>query len=135
MAMMTARRGVLADVNMTPMIDVLLVLLVIFMVMQVGLQRGVSVQIPPPEQEAPPSPEPEIVLEVGPGGHYLNRQPVAAAELETTLREVYAGRPRKLIFVKGAETVSYGDVRTAVDAANAAGVQVVGLVPRTPPAP
>ncbi|HYJ79315.1 MAG TPA: biopolymer transporter ExbD [Longimicrobiaceae bacterium] len=136
MAMVTARRGVLSDVNVTPMIDVLLVLLVIFMVVQQGLQKGLSVQIPPPDPAAPTSDHPAIVLEVEPGGGlYLNRQAVDAAELEATLTRVYAGRPEKILFVKGAESVSYGEVAGAVDAGRAAGVQVVGLVPRPAPGP
>jgi biopolymer transport protein ExbD/biopolymer transport protein TolR len=120
---------------MTPMIDVLLVLLIIFMVVQQGLQRGVSVQIPPPPDEnevAQQQPDNEqIVLEVKPGSEFaINRQPVSNAQLETRLREVFAGRPRKVIFVKGEEDLSYREVIRAIDAARAADITIVGLVPR-----
>jgi biopolymer transport protein TolR len=127
---MGGKRGSISDINMTPMIDVLLVLLIIFMVVQQGLQRGLSVQVPPVE-DRPVDPSPEsLVLEVEPGGRYLlNRQPVAAGQLEKTLTAVFAERQRKVLFVKGAESLSYGDVVGAVDASRAAGVQVVGLVP------
>jgi biopolymer transport protein ExbD len=67
-----------------------------------------------------------------PGGRYfLNRQPVARERLTEELGAVFAGRTRKVLFVKGAEALAYGEVVGAVDASRAAGVQVVGLVPRS----
>ena len=126
--------GGISEINMTPMIDVLLVLLIIFMVVQQGLQRGLSVHVPPPNptQSLPGGPE-NLVLEVEPGGRYLlNRQPIAAGRLEEALTAVFAERRRKVLFVKGAESLPYGDVITAVDASRAAGVVVVGLVPLGP---
>ena len=127
--------GPTSDINVTPMIDVLLVLLIIFMVVQQGLQKGVSMQVPPPpekDQVAQKSnPEDQIVLEINPGPVFaINTRPVAQEALESTLKEIYANRPRKVIFVKGAENLTYGDVVYAVDASRAAGVDIVGLVPR-----
>ena len=127
--------GPKSDPNVVPMIDVLLVLLVIFMVVQQGLQRGLSVQVPPPKDEQDTAQQPpdneQIVLEVEPGpAYFVNRQPVPAAELETTLRDVFAARARKIIFIKGAENLSYGEVIRAVDASRAADITIVGLVPR-----
>jgi biopolymer transport protein TolR len=129
------RGGAIGEINMTPMIDVLLVLLIIFMVVQQGLQRGIGLQVPPPRDAQLPAPvdDGDLVLEVQPGGRaLLNRQPIPSGELEAFLTEVFAPRPRKVLFVKGAESVPYGDVIRAVDASRAAGVQVVGLVPLTP---
>ncbi|MEW5928770.1 MAG: biopolymer transporter ExbD [Gemmatimonadota bacterium] len=134
MAMVLAgnKGGTLADINVTPMIDVLLVLLIIFMVVQQGMQRGLAVQVPPAGSLVPGSPE-QLVLEVRPGPEYLlNRQPIAPAVLEARLREVFAPRARKVVFVRGAESLSYGQVVHALDAARAAGVEVVGVVPRGP---
>jgi len=131
MSLAGKRSGALSDINMTPMIDVLLVLLIIFMVVQQGAQRGLAVQVPPLHPVADGSPE-QLVLEVGPGPEYrLNRQPVETGALEATLRQVFAERARKVVFVKGAESLSYGQVVSALDAARAAGVEVVGVVPRT----
>jgi biopolymer transport protein ExbD len=132
MAMTTGNRGGhVSSINMTPMIDVLLVLLIIFMVVQQGLQRGVRLQVPPPAHDQPSETPDQIVLEVAPGGSYLlNRQPVAAAALESTLERVFAPRPRKVLFVKGDEQVAYADVVRAVDISRSAGIEVVGLVPR-----
>jgi len=127
--------GAMNEINMTPMIDVLLVLLIIFMVVQQGLQRGLSVQVPPPKEkeelaQKPPDDQ-QIVLEVEPGPKYfVNRQEVQPANLENFLRETFAGRARKVIFVKGAEALSYGEVVRAVDASRAADITLVGLVPR-----
>jgi biopolymer transport protein TolR len=127
------RGRVLSAINVTPMIDVLLVLLIIFMVVQQGLQRGLSLQVPPPTPAvAIPEPPASLVLEVLPGGAFrLNAQPVVPGQLAGMLRGVFAHRPRKLLFVKGAEGVPYADVVAAVDASRTAGVEVVSLVPRT----
>ena len=135
MGMAARKDGMAADINVTPMIDVLLVLLIIFMVVQQGLQRGVSMQVPPPKDKnqvaQQNNPEDQIVLEVNPGPVFaINTQPVDVSQLENRLREIYAQRPRKVIFVKGAENLTYGDIVRAVDASRAAGVEVVGLVPR-----
>jgi biopolymer transport protein TolR len=126
--------GAMSEINMTPMIDVLLVLLIIFMVVQQGLQRGLSVQVPPPKDKEDIAQQPpddtQIVLEVDPGPIYkVNRQVVPAANLENFLRETFAQRARKVIFIKGAENLSYGEVIRAVDASRAADVALVGLVP------
>ena len=127
-----SKGGPSADINMTPMIDILLVLLIIFMVVQQGLQRGLSVQVPPIEAEASTAQSiDQIVLEVLPGGQFLlNTMPLTQANLRQTLTDVYAPRPRKVIFVRGREDATYGDVAWAVDVARASGIEVVGLVPR-----
>ena len=130
-----SKGGPQSDINMTPMIDILLVLLIIFMVIQQSLQKGVAVQVPPVKKDetpADPNANPDqIVLEVKRGRQYfVNRQPVPAASLRTFLTDLDAPRPRKVIFVKADEDVSYGDVITAVDIAKQSQIEVVGLVPR-----
>ncbi|HEX2095434.1 MAG TPA: biopolymer transporter ExbD [Longimicrobiaceae bacterium] len=129
-----SKGGPQSEINMTPMIDVLLVLLIIFMVVQQGLQRGLSVQVPPVKKERQEVAQniDQIVLDIQPGPRYfLNQEPIQPANLETRIREVFAPRPRKVIFVKGAENLTYGQVIHAIDATRAAGVEVVGLVPRS----
>jgi biopolymer transport protein TolR len=119
------------QINMTPMIDVLLVLLIIFMVIQPTLQKGIEVQVPPVEEQPSESTPDQITLEIRPGPDYtINGIPVAAADLRAQIRGIFAERPRKVLFVKGAEDILYGDVVRAVDAARGAGIDVVGLVPR-----
>ena len=129
--------GPQSDINMTPMIDVLLVLLIIFMVVQQGLQRGVAVQVPPVKKEKQEVAQniDQIVLDIRPGPEYfLNQEPITQQNLQARIQQVFAPRPRKVIFVKGAENLNYGQVIYAIDATRAAGVEVVGLVPRAAPA-
>lgn len=123
-----------AEPNVIPMIDILLVLLIIFMaaIMKEWLPHS-PLQLPQPAPADGPA-EPAIVLEVAPGGVFrLNREPVAGAELEARLRSVYAGRPRKVLIVKGDPAVSYQQVMSAVDVARRAGVKVIGVAPKDPP--
>ncbi len=126
--------GFESNINMTPMIDVLLVLIIIFMVVQVGLQKGVSVQVPPTEtktQTQQNQQSNQIVLEVLPGPKYMiNKHPISAGQLQERLHEVFAPRVRKVLFIKGAEQIAYGQVVHAIDAARAAGLEIIGLVPR-----
>ena len=131
----TGAGSVVADINITPMVDVLLCLLILQMVIQPGLQKGLDVQLPLPERtERATASSPvrdQIVLRVTAGPAYtLNEDAVPAADLERTLREVYRNRPRKVLFVDAAEDVPYEEVIRVVDAARGAGVTVVGLVPR-----
>ena len=130
-----SKGGPQSDINMTPMIDILLVLLIIFMVVQQSLQKGVAVQVPPVKKDetpADPNANPDqIVLEVRQGRQfYVNQGHVPEGNLRTFLTQTYAARPRKVIFVQAAETVPYGDVVFAVDVAKQSGIEVVGLVPR-----
>lgn len=121
-------RSEVSDPNMTPMIDVLLVLLVIFMVAQPLLQKSIDVQLPV-DANTPPANSTQIVLELDAnGGMKINTQPVPNGQLEQKLREVYTGRPDKVIFVKANGNVKYQDVIHVMDTARGAGVKVIGAV-------
>lgn len=119
-----------SDINMTPMIDVLLVLIVIFMIAQPMMQKTMDIQLPKEErnpQNAPPSTN--IVLQIEPGGVYkINTLQVSKAQLQSKLNEIYANRPQKIIFVKAGKDIVYQDVIAAMDAARGAGVKVIGAV-------
>ena len=129
MAVGGSKGGTMNDINMTPMIDVLLVLLVIFMIMQPLLQRSIDIQLPVEKDEPTAPAVPPIVLEVFPGGQYLlNKSPVPAALLQARLLEVYSNRPDRVLFVKADGAVKYGEVITVMDYARGAGVEVLGAV-------
>ena len=125
------RGGPTWQINVTPMIDVLLVLLIIFMVIQPTLQKGLEVQVPPVEKATTAQESPDqIVLEVRSGPVYLVNQVPVTGPLQAYIRQLYANRPRKVLFIRGGSNLVYGDVVRAVDAARGAGIEVVGLVPR-----
>lgn len=122
--------GVQRDMNVTPMLDVMLVLLVIFMAGVARVHRTVDAQLPQPCPAICESTT-AIVLEIRPGPRYaINGAPVDAGALGGRLREIYASRPEKLLQVAGDSGVSYQQVVTAMDVAHAAGVKVIGLAGR-----
>lgn len=121
-------RALNAEPNITPMIDVLLVMLVIFMFAIPQAQRMLEVQVPDPTAKGEGV---AIVLEVGPGARLaINRQPVAVSELGIRLRAIYEKRPDKVLLVHGDDHATYESVVAAIDSARGAGVRVVGLDPR-----
>ena len=122
-----------AEINVTPMIDVLLVLLIIFMLVVPMSRKAIDLQLPDPtEQQSSAAPPPQIVLEVLPGEKYLvNKEAIPKERLGARLKEIYDPRPEKIIFVKGApKGVKYSDVIYAMDVARGAGVKVIGVSPK-----
>jgi biopolymer transport protein TolR len=121
------------DINVTPMIDVLLVLLIIFMLIVPQARKALDVQLPDPnpQQVAASQASNQIVLEVLPGGQYsVNKEPVSKDRLPARLKEIYDPRPDKIIFVKGDPKVKYQDVIFSMDIARGAGVKVIGVPPK-----
>ena len=135
MSMSTGGGGLTNEPNVTPMIDVLLVLLIIFMLVVPMSRKAIDLQLPDPtEQPQSSNPPPQIVLEVFPGQKYsVNKEPLTQATLPKRLKEIYDGRPEKIIFVKGDPKVKYADVIFAMDVARGAGVKVIGVSPKDPP--
>jgi len=129
MAMSTGKSRSMAEPNMTPMIDVLLVLLVIFILAQQVLQRSIDVQLPVDKDDPSEPGPPPIVLEIMQDGSFLlNKQFLQPAQLRGRLDQVFAERSDKLLFIKALQGVSYGDVVTAMDIAKGAGVEVLGAM-------
>jgi biopolymer transport protein TolR len=119
-----------AQPNVLPMIDILLVMIVVFMILNAQTRHAIPVQLPPSTVESGPALA-QLVLELRDDGSFrLNSQPVPPGTLETVLEAAFQGRPNRLLFIRAAPDLTYAAVITAMDRARGAGAEVIGLVPR-----
>jgi len=124
------KKGAMADINITPYIDILLVLLIIFMVITPIRQMDLDVKVPQTSNEPNATPDPSvIVVSVGEAAQIaVNQEPTNISDLGAKLQEIYAKRANKNMFVSASAKLPYGDVVHVIDIAKGAGVQDVGLL-------
>ena len=124
-----SRKGVKAEINITPLVDVVLVLLIIFMVVTPMLQRGKDVRLP--EVKKPDSEnkegDPLILSVTGEKKIYLEQSMLDEAGLTDELRAQFAREPNRKILLKGDERLTYGDIRKVMEVARQAGAKAVSL--------
>jgi biopolymer transport protein TolR len=131
----TSETGLTNEPNVVPMIDILLVLLIIFMLLQPMMRKAIDLQLPDPTPSTQPvtTSSNQIVLQVAPGGKYtINKEAVPTDRLAERLKEIYDPRPDKIMFVKGDPKAKYQEVIVAMDIARGAGVKVIGVAPGNP---
>ena len=125
-----SRARLTSDINVTPLVDVCLVLLIIFMVVTPMLQKGIPVVLPKTESpEKTPDTEKQLQIAVKDDGTiYLGPNVIRKEQLESSLKEIHERTPDREIAVKGDKRVKYGDVMTVLRACREVGFQDVGLI-------
>ncbi|MBI1865430.1 MAG: protein TolR [Nitrospirae bacterium] len=123
------RKGAMAEINVTPLVDVVLVLLIIFMVTAPMMQQGLDVNLPKASAKALPAEEEKMIVTITKKQEvYLNKTKFAVSDLRPKLQAIYADRTRKEIFLKADRDVSYGFVVQVMAEIKKAGIEKLGMV-------
>ncbi len=136
MSQAAGSEGTMKDINVTPVIDVMLVLLIIFMVVTPLTQAGHDVELPESADDLQLDQEPDpnqLVLNIDADGQVtINMHPVSWDELPLSIRDIFETRADKTIFLRAAPSLKYGEVVAVLDVARGNGVVRVGIVPPDP---
>jgi biopolymer transport protein TolR len=134
MASDSPQRGALASqINVTPLVDVMLVLLIIFMVTAPIIQQGVEVNLPKVKAQALPGKEEQFIVSITRNRDvYLNDTRISAEQLSEKLRAISIERPNRQVFLRADDAVPYGEVVRTMAAIKAAGIEDVGMVTEMP---
>jgi len=129
-----AKGGVKSDINVTPLVDVMLVLLIIMMLIAPMLQQGVSLKLPTAQNasDKPESSEQTVIAIAANRAIYLNAKQIGESELATKVTEKLEGKAEKIVLIKADEEVEYGAVMAAMDQLRQAGVEDIGLITERP---
>jgi biopolymer transport protein TolR len=127
------RGQMVSQINVTPLVDVMLVLLVIFMVTAPIIQQGVEVTLPSVKAEALPGKEEQFVVSITKDSQiYLNDAKLSADDLTGKLKAISQERPDRQVFIRADDQVPYGQVIRTMAAIKAAGIENVGMVTEMP---
>jgi biopolymer transport protein TolR len=118
----------MSSINVTPLVDVMLVMLIIFMVTAPMMQSGIGVNLPQAETRSTPAEEGLTLTITSDRYIHLQDQVINQFLLEDSLKSYFAGQEKKVVFLKADQDLPYGFVITVIDIAKKAGVEVVGLV-------
>ena len=122
-------RGAMSQINVTPLVDVMLVLLIIFMVTAPMMQQGVQVNLPKADTKALTPQETTVVVSIEKTGRlFINSTEVPAGELRAKLSRMFATRSKKEVFLKADKDVPYGEVIKAMAEIKGAGIERLGMV-------
>jgi biopolymer transport protein TolR len=130
-----AKGGVKADINVTPLVDVMLVLLIIMMLIAPMLEQGVAMKLPTANNAAdkPQSADQTIVAIGANKAMYVNAKQVAEQELGTRVQEILESKTEKVVIIRADQDVEYGAVMAAMDQLRQVGVEDIGLITERPP--
>jgi len=125
-----AKGGVKADINVTPLVDVMLVLLIIMMLITPMLNQGVAMRLPEATNSVDkPTTQDNTVIAISKDGSvYLNAKPISEAELATKISEALEIKKEKSVFIKADEEAAYSAIMSTMDQLRQAGVEDIGLI-------